>query len=144
MLRHGRAFGQGPTTPLLPEGEAYVAALGRRLAREGLAPVAAYCSTLKRAVDTATIVLGELGSSVPLVQLRQLAPEAGAADALEALTSRGLPEGSVLVVTHLPLVGQLVEGLTGQHVDFTPGTYVEIELDAHGLTGVLRRVIDSA
>ena len=143
LLRHGCATGQGSTAPLLPEGEAYVASLGRQLAREGFKPVAAYSSTLKRARDTAAIVLGELGSSVPLVQLRQLAPEAGAASALEALTLGSLPAGRVLVVTHLPLVAQLVEGLTGKHVDFMPGTFAEIELGADGLGGVLRRVLGS-
>ncbi len=141
LLRHGRASGQGADAPLLPEGEAYVAALGRRLAREGCKPVAAYSSTLKRAHDTATIVLGELGSSTPLVQLRQLAPEAGAADALEALASRGLPDGSVLVVSHLPLIAQLARALTGGSVDFLPGTFVEIELDAGQSSGALRRRI---
>jgi phosphohistidine phosphatase SixA len=143
LIRHGRASGQGPEAHLLPEGEAYVASLGRRLAREGFAPVAAYCSPYKRAVDTARLLLGELGCSVKLVQTRRLVPEGGPADALEALTALGLPEGPVLVVTHLPLVGLLLEGLTEKHVDFTPGTFAEVEMTPDHLGGVLTRVIDS-
>jgi phosphohistidine phosphatase len=141
LLRHGRATGQGSDAPLLPEGEAYVASLGRRLAGEGFKPAAAFSSPYLRARDTANILLGELGSSVPLAIVRKLQPESRPTDALEALFALGIPEGRVLVVSHLPLIGQLVHGFTGETVDFQPGTYVEIELDAEKLGGVLLRSI---
>lgn len=141
LLRHGLASGQGPSAPLRPEGEADVAALGRRLAREGFAPAAAYASPYLRARDTANILLGELGSSVQLVLVRELTPDVEPGDALDALEARGLPGGPVLVVTHLPLVARLAVGLTDEPVDFRPGTYAEIELDARSRRGVLRRRI---
>ena len=81
---------------------------------------------------------------MPLVQVRELVPDAGCADALEALTLRGLPAGHVLVVTHLPLIAELALGLTDRHVNFLPGTLAEIELGPDRLSGVLKRVLERA
>lgn len=141
LLRHGRATGQGSTATLLPEGEAYVASLGRRLAREGFKPAAAFSSPYVRARDTANILLGELGSSVPLVIVRKLQPESRPMEALDALFEHGVPDGRVLVVSHLPLIAHLAFGFTGETVDFQPGTYVEIRLDAEKLGGEVIRTI---
>ena len=91
--------------------------------------------------NSANILLGELGSSVQLVLVRELTPDVEPGDALDALEARGLPGGPVLVVTHLPLVARLAVGLTDEPVDFRPGTYAEIELDARSRRGVLRRRI---
>ncbi len=141
LLRHGRASGQGSDATLLPEGEAYVAALGRSLAREGFQPVAAFSSPYRRARDTANIVLGELGASAPLVIVDQLKPDTEPLDAMRALETHGMPAGPVLVVAHLPLVARLVVGLTDEIVDFQPGTFAAIELQAGNVRGWLRRSI---
>jgi phosphohistidine phosphatase SixA len=142
LLRHGRASGQGSDAALLPEGEAEMSALGRRLAWEGMRPAAAFCSPYRRARDTANLVLGELGSSLEPVILRKLQPESRPADALDELFGHGLPDGPVFVVSHLPLVAHLAFGFTGETVNFEPGTYAEIELDDEQLGGVLRRVLE--
>ena len=141
LLRHGRATGQGPESDLLPEGAAHVATLGRRLGREGWTCAAAFSSPYLRARDTANILLGELGSSVPLVIVRKLQPESRPMEALDALFSHGVPDGRVLVVSHLPLIVHLALGFTGETVDFQPGTYVEIKLDAEKLGGEVLRTI---
>ena len=141
ILRHGRAMGQGPDALLGPEGEAYVARLGRKLAGSGLRPVAAYSSPYRRARETASIVLGELASDARLTFVPDLAPDVDAAEALGALQSHGLPEGHVLVVSHLPLVATLARSLADVSLDFQPGTYAEIELAPGGVTGALRRFI---
>jgi phosphohistidine phosphatase len=141
LLRHGRATGQGSAAPLLHEGEVYVASLGRKLAREGFKLAAAFSSPYVRARDTANILMGELGSSVPLVIERKLQPESRPMDALNALFSHGVPDGRVLVVSHLPLIGHLAFGFTGETLDFQPGTYVEIKLDAQKLGGEVVRAI---
>jgi len=138
-LRHGRATGQGPDAALLPEGEAAVARLGRRLAREGLRPVAAYSSPYRRARETAAIVLGELACGLDPVLLEALAPDTEPAEALEALRAHGLPDGAVLVVTHLPLVGRLAGAIAGATLDFPPGAWAEYVLAPGGRTGTFRR-----
>jgi phosphohistidine phosphatase len=139
LLRHARAGGHGPESELLPEGEAYVAALGRRLAREGWSPVAAFSSPYRRARDTARIVLDEAACDAPLTLLAELTPDRDPDDALAALTAHGMREGRVLVVGHMPLLGRLALQLTGETVDFHPGTLAEIELGSAGGDSVLTR-----
>ncbi len=141
LLRHGRASGQGPDATLLPEGEAYVRALGRQLAREGWAPTIAYSSPYRRARDTARLLLEELACDAPLELVHDLTPDHDPLAALEALEAHGLRHGPVLVVSHLPLVARLTQRLTGAPEDFSPGTLVELDLADDRRSGTLRRRI---
>ena len=141
LLRHGRATGQGNAAPLLPEGEKDIAELGRRFAREKHRPVKAFCSPLQRARDTAAIFIGELGVTLPVVVVPKLQPESLPKDSLEALFALGIPDGRVLVVSHLPLIAHLTLGLTGETVDFQPGTLAEIEMDHQKLGGEITRIL---
>jgi len=141
LVRHARAAGQGPEAPLLPEGADYVARLGRRLARDGWTPALACSSPYARARDTVRILLGELGSGHVPFLVPELTPDTEPQRALDALWSLRPPPGRVLVVAHLPLLGRLVAELTGETVDFLPGTFAEVELpERHARPQLLRRI----
>lgn len=141
LLRHGRAFGQGPDAALLPEGAAYVRALGRRLAGEGFAPAGAYSSPYLRARDTAFIVLSEVAPGMKAGTLHELKPDHDHEHTVEVLRALELPAGRVLVVAHLPLLGLLVQALADEVVGFSPGTFVEIEMDDAWDRGRVTRII---
>ena len=141
LVRHGRASGQGPDSDLLPEGAAYVMTLGRRLARDGWRPTAAFTSPYLRARETARIVLGELASDLAPRVLPELTPDQEPDRALSALLAHGLDAGRALVVGHMPLLGRLADELTDEPVDFYPGTFAEIQLDAAMRRGRLVRAI---
>ena len=73
--------------------------------------------------------------------VEELTPETDPAASLEALASAGLPEGRVLVVAHLPLLGLISHRLTGEDPGFHPGMFVEIELSSDRSSGhIVRRV----
>lgn len=142
LLRHGRATGQGQNAELLPEGEAQVAALGRRLAREGLPPALAFSSPYLRAAETARIVLAEAAPGVKAKTLSALVPEWDPDDTIWTLREIGLPAVRVLVVAHLPLLALVAQKLAREIVAFSPGTMAEIEMDEDWSRGRLLRVIE--
>lgn len=141
LLRHGRATGQGPQAELTAEGAGYIELLGELLAGEEWSPVAAYSSPYKRARDTASLFLEQVAPGLRPVHLEELTPETDPAASLEALASAGLPEGRVLIVAHLPLLGLISHRLTGEDPGFHPGMFVEIELSPDRSRGqIVRRV----
>jgi phosphohistidine phosphatase SixA len=142
LLRHGRASGQGPNARLLPEGEEHVAALGRRLAREGLLPVRAFSSPYVRAVETARIVLAHVAPGLRAETLPELVPECDPNDTIAALAELDLPAARVLVVAHLPLLALVAQKLAREVVAFSPGTLAEIELDESWSRGRVERIIE--
>jgi phosphohistidine phosphatase SixA len=141
LLRHGRSTGQGPEAALLHEGERYVAALGRRLAREGFSPARAYCSPFLRARETARVVLAEVAPGMTAEHLYALTPDHDADHTLAELATLGLPAARVLLVGHLPLLGLLVQKLAHDIVAFSPGMLVELEVDAACSQGRITRII---
>jgi phosphohistidine phosphatase len=141
LLRHGRATGQGPDAALMPEGEKYVAALGRRLAGEGFAPARAYTSPYRRARETARILLAEVAPGTAAGHLDELTPEYDPDHTIAGLRLLGLPAARVLLVGHLPLLGLLVQKLTHDIVAFSPGMLVELEMDEAWSEGRVTRTI---
>lgn len=141
LLRHGRAFGQGPDAALLPEGEQYVAGLGRRLAAAGFAPARAYSSPYRRARETARLVLAEVAPGMSAQPLTELQPDHDPGHTLAVLRALELPAARVLLVAHLPLLGLLVQQLTREIVAFSPGTLVEVEIDDAWDEGRVTRVV---
>jgi phosphohistidine phosphatase len=140
LVRHGRADGQGPEAELLPEGAGYVATLGRRLHRERFVPDVALSSPYLRARESLRILLGELGSDLLPRQLPALTPEHDPERTLDALLEIAPASGTVLVVTHMPLVARLADELTGEVVDFHPGTFAEIQLTGDRRGWLARRI----
>ncbi len=141
LVRHGRSSGQGPESDLLPEGAGYVATLGRRLAREGWQPLAAFSSPYLRARETMRILLGELACDTVPKFLDELTPDRSPEGALDTLIAQGLPAGRVLVVAHMPILPRLVELLTDEPLDFMPGTFAEVQFDDTTRRGWLVRRI---
>lgn len=142
LLRHGLASGQGSNARLLPEGEAQVAALGRRLAREGLPLARAFSSPYLRAAETARIVLSEVAPGLRAEALPELVPECDPNDTIAALADLGLPAARVLVVAHLPLLALVAQKLAREVVAFSPGTLAEIEMDESWSRGRVERIIE--
>lgn len=141
LVRHGRASGQAPDADLLPEGEAYLERLAALLVREGWRPAAAATSPYRRAQQSARVLLVALATGLEAVSTRDLTPEADPDAALATLRALSTPEGRLLVVSHLPLVGRLAFALTGEEVEFLPGTLAEFELDGPaGMDRLLRRI----
>lgn len=141
LLRHGRATGQGPDATLVPEGEEHVRALGLRLASEGFSPARAYCSPYLRARETARIVLAEVAPGTSARHLIELTPDHDAGDTVDVLRSLDLPAARILIVSHLPLLGLLVQHLANEVVAFSPGTLVEVEMNEAWDHGDVARVL---
>lgn len=139
LLRHGRATGQGPNAALTAEGAGYIELLGERLASEHWTPVAAFSSPYERARDTAKVLLEYVAPGLRPTLLGALTPESDPDEAIAMLQAAGLPEGRVLVVAHLPLLGLISQRLTGEDPGFHPGKFVEIELAPNGVNGHIVR-----
>lgn len=112
VLRHGTAEASSPDgdggRPLSEHGAAETRALARRMAAAGWAPGRAFTSPLRRARETAALVLAALPSPPEVEALAELAPEADPADLAAALGARLRGgDGHVLLVSHMPLVARL-------------------------------------
>lgn len=141
LLRHGRAAGQAPDAELLPEGAEYVDRLAAALEREVWRPAAAVSSPYRRARETARVVLARLAPALAADETRALTPEADPDAAVEALLAAAPGGEPLLAVSHLPLVGRIAFLLTGDELEFLPGTFAEFEVDPATRTGrLLRRI----
>lgn len=106
LVRHGEAGPPGP------DGERALTARGRdetaRLAEwcvsQGLAPAEIRHSGILRAAQTAEILAARLAPPRGVRAVRHLAPESDPSVAFDEVAHE---EGTLLVVTHMPLVGDL-------------------------------------
>lgn len=99
----------------------------------------AYSSPYRRARDTASVLLEQVAPGLRPILLKGLTPDHDPEQAMTALAEAGLPEGRVLVVAHLPLLGLISHQLTGEDPGFHPGKFVEIELAPDGASGHIVR-----
>lgn len=113
LLRHAKAAAEGlddHSRALTPRGRRQAAAVGTYLARacvEGdRVPGLALSSSARRAVETAELVVAELGSGVELVTDRALYG-ADPDDVVEIVRTQGGDAPSVLVVGHNPTMHEL-------------------------------------
>ena len=113
LLRHAKAAAEGPddhSRVLTARGRRQAVAVGAYLAHSPLvterAPRLVLSSTARRAVETAELVVAELGSRVELVAERALYG-ADPDDVVEIVRSLGGDAPSVLVVGHNPTVHEL-------------------------------------
>ncbi|OGF20972.1 MAG: hypothetical protein A2V63_06090 [Candidatus Eisenbacteria bacterium RBG_19FT_COMBO_70_11] len=142
LLRHAEAAASGPdgdaSRPLSPAGRRTLRALSRLLAEEGWRPTRAFASPLRRARDTARLLVSGLVPRLEVGVLDQLAPEEDPGALAVELERRGLLVGHLLLVTHLPLVERLCVRFTGGAAGFAPATLCRIEFTAGAAAGAGR------
>ena len=140
LLRHGLATGQGPDAPLTPQGVQQLRKLAAVLRAEGWRPQSIFASPLARALESARAFAAGLGVTEAPVELRELMPDSEPLDALRAIDAAAPDSTSVLVVSHLPLVGRIAHELSGEEVPFAPATFVEIADQGDGEAHLVRRL----
>jgi len=139
LLRHGLAAGQDADAPLVPRGVAQIERLAAMLRAERWRPAFVLTSPYARAVETARTLAAGVGYTGPIERSSHLTPESEPIDALHAIEEEAASATSILVVAHLPLVGRIVHELSGDEVQFSPGTFVELS-DDDGEARLLRRI----
>lgn len=132
VLRHARARRASPTggdrdRPLDERGRADAAAVGRRLAEEGLVPDLVLASSAVRAADTARLA-AEAGGFPGRVELLDELYDSDARSVVELLRRRGPGHLRVLLVGHQPTLGELVELLADLRAPLAPGALAKVEL----------------
>ncbi len=131
LLRHGEAERDSVNGDagrrLTPAGVAGLERVARRLQDMGWKPDRAYTSPLVRAYESTRVVLGTAGVDLTAETLDDLAGDRTPREVLDALTRLGAAAGTVLLVGHQPLLGDLVTELTGAAGAIAPGTFVRVE-----------------
>ena len=129
LLRHGDAApangGSDAARRLTERGRADVTLVAGQLAM-GPKPGRIFSSPLIRARETADLVADRLASPPAVERLDALSPESEPEAVIEALIEQGIESGHVLMVGHQPLLGRLVEHLTGSEPALPPATLVRI------------------
>ena len=111
IMRHGEALSQGGAErSLTPRGETEVARAGRLLAGEGIDCL--LHSPALRTRQTASLVLDAVGD-IPHAVEESLVPPTGWQRVADAAESTGADR--LVLVSHLPLVAELVGWFTGGH-----------------------------
>jgi phosphohistidine phosphatase len=141
LVRHARARPADAACadrdrPLDDRGERDAAAMGRRLARRGVAADRLQSSTALRALQTAAIFAREFGLP-PSSIVGDDRLYAGSAGALLALV-QGLDAriGTALLFGHNPTFSELVRALSGRFVDLPTCAVAELRFDVPGWSEV--------
>jgi len=104
-------------------------------ARRGWRPEQVFASPLRRAQETAAILVARVQPGLAIETLEELDPDGFPEDVVGALVTRRLGT-HVVLVGHQPLLGGLAAYLTGgAHADLSPGALASFEisrLDARG------------
>lgn len=139
LLRHGEAAASSPDgdagRPLTPRGAEAIDRLARHLARRP-AWDRVLVSPLRRARETAAIMIrpyaeGSPNGPVPVAEVTEaLLPDAEPADLVRELRVLGADSGRVLLVSHMPLLGELWGYLCGPFAlgGLKPGQILGISL----------------
>lgn len=127
IMRHGIAVDRGSPDfaddakrPLTPDGKDKLRRIAKGLVRLGLEADWIVSSPLVRAVETAELVGGELGPSIPVDICNDLAP-GGSPEALLSFLAKHSNRRRVLVVGHEPDLSDLAARLmgAGRHANLT-------------------------
>ncbi len=114
LLRHGKAARRDPDGPrsLTPQGREEVKSVAEYFKNKGLKVEALWHSPKTRAVETSGIFLDITGKTgVKVVEKKELKPEGDAQQVYQEINQNDF--NSMLVVTHLPFVGELASLLAG-------------------------------
>ncbi len=130
LLRHGSAVGSAPggdrQRRLTPEGMRGLEALAEHLLGLGWRPDRAFSSPVRRAQDSAAIVMRGATEPRAVEVLEALEPDAEPSEVLDALAALGVTSGHVLLVGHQPLLGRLVGHLTGAEKALSTGMLIRV------------------
>ena len=147
LLRHGHAEPNHPdgdeARPVSPRGREALATLGDALRRERWAPTVVLVSPLRRAGETARLVLERAGVSREPAVIEELMPDRNPEDAARVALEHAVDGAHVLLVGHQPQMGLLARVLSGTETAPGPGDLARIEFrdgNAAG-RGRLTRVI---
>ncbi len=139
VLRHGKAQPTSPTgdrgRALTEEGRAALRTVAGRLGAAGAPPSLVFTSKLLRARQSARIVLSALHPPPALHELDSLEPEATVESLLFELSARDALSGHILLVGHMPQLGNLCARLTEETVELSTATLVRIAIDGAHIAG---------
>jgi phosphohistidine phosphatase len=149
LLRHGEAASSTPdgdgARPLTPRGVEVLGRLARHLAAQQGTYDRAFASPLLRARETADVVLRSFAEPPVPEILEELVPDAEPAEVVMALRAFGADSGRVLLVSHMPLLGDLTAYLCdGGAIPMAPGQLVRLEFTAAFGRAGGRRVLSVA
>ena len=139
ILRHARAdFGSKiEDPPVSPEGEKQLTHVLELVKKEfGFKPTLVVTSPIRRARNTADIVKKKFGGGLRVVVDKCLMPESKLADVL-ALLSTLKKEENVVLVSHMPLIFELLYELIGGRgeVELLNGSIAAIEFRKRAQAG---------
>jgi len=124
LIRHASAAAVGPegdaARPLTPQGEREAEAIGRFMASAALPVDGVVCSSAARARQTAEAVLRAMGSQKEAEALSDLYNASGP-ELLRWLQDWEGEESRLMVVAHMPGLGELVSLLTTEAHDLEAG-----------------------
>jgi phosphohistidine phosphatase len=139
LIRHAHAQPASPDgdagRELSSEGVAAARNLGRNLCVTGWRPDVVLTSPLARAHQTARLLVEEQADAIPIEVLDELVSEEEPAAAWSAIESAARGRRHVVVVGHQPLMGRLIEKMSGQSVSVPPCSLHAVELTAGSGSG---------
>jgi phosphohistidine phosphatase len=143
LLRHGDALpaadGVDRERRLSTRGERDLERLAAHLARLAWHPERAFTSPLRRAIESARLVLRHAAPELEPTLTEALRPDAEADRVLDALEIDGLGEGHVLLVGHQPLLGELARLWAGaDRLRLAPGDLLRVEFPGERRAGAGR------
>jgi phosphohistidine phosphatase len=132
ILRHGHALPADPggadaDRSLSPEGREQVKNVAEQARDAGVKPSLMIASRYLRAGQTAEIAAEILGYTEAIERSALLGPGDSPFDLWDDLRRRS-GESEILIVGHLPLLGDLASLLLKQNVRITPGMMLRIEV----------------
>lgn len=131
LIRHGHAEYPPAGMPdrdraLTDEGRADIDKQAKKLLARGVTLKAITHSPYRRAIETALIVHKTFPDAA-LVEHRELHPGGSAESVLMYIAEL---DQATLLVSHLPIIAEIANGLTGAMVSFYPGTCIAVSRQA--------------
>jgi phosphohistidine phosphatase len=131
-MRHSKAAYPDNATdhqrPLASRGRNDAPQVGAWLAKQGWVPDLVVCSDAARTIETATLVLEGLGSSLTPTPVAELY-EAGISAVLDVVAGTDPRVATLLVVGHEPVMSATTRVITGKYAHFPTSAIAKIELD---------------